>query len=71
MIRSELQPEETSGLARSGDISRMLPMEAHLLAQGWAARAAMAAAGAAAPQAPCALNSWGCSVLRAEAAEDL
>ena len=48
VIRSELQPEETSGLARSGDISRMLPMEAHLLAQGWAARAAMTAAGLAA-----------------------
>ena len=51
VVRSELQPEETSGLARSSDLSRMLPLEAHLLAHGWAARRAMAAAGAAAAAA--------------------
>ena len=45
VVRSELQPEETSGLARSSDISRMLPMEAHLLAHGWAARTALTKAG--------------------------
>lgn len=35
VIRSSLQPEETAGLTRSGDLSRMLPFEAHLLAAGW------------------------------------
>jgi len=35
VLRSPLQPEETAGLARSGDISRMLPSEAHLVAAGW------------------------------------
>lgn len=35
VIRSPLQPEETRGLARSGDLSRMLPAEAALLAAGW------------------------------------
>lgn len=35
VIRSALQPEETRGLTRSGDLSRMLPFEAHLLAAGW------------------------------------
>jgi hypothetical protein len=34
-VRSSLQPEETAGLTRSGDLSRMLPFEAHLLAAGW------------------------------------
>lgn len=35
VIRSEESPEETRGLTRSGDLSRMLPLEAHLLAAGW------------------------------------
>lgn len=35
VLRSPLQPEETAGLARSGDLSRMLPHEAHLVAVGW------------------------------------
>lgn len=35
VIRSPLVPEETWGLTRSGDLSRMLPSEAHLLAAGW------------------------------------
>ena len=35
LIRSELEPEETRGLTRSGDLSRMLPSEAHLMASGW------------------------------------
>ncbi|PSC69825.1 von Willebrand type A [Micractinium conductrix] len=35
VIRSPMQPEETRGLTRSGDLSRMLPFEAHLLAAGW------------------------------------
>ena len=35
VIRSEQCPEETRGLTRSGDLSRMLPAEAHLLAAGW------------------------------------
>lgn len=35
VVRSPLQPEETRGLTRSGDLSRMLPFEAHLLAAGW------------------------------------
>ena len=35
VIRSSLQPEETAGLTRSGDLTRMLPFEAHLLAAGW------------------------------------
>ena len=35
MVRSSLQPEETAGLTRSGDLSRMLPFEAHLMAAGW------------------------------------
>eukprot|EP00208_Stichococcus_sp_RCC1054_P001044 CAMPEP_0206142050 /NCGR_PEP_ID=MMETSP1473-20131121/15266_1 /ASSEMBLY_ACC=CAM_ASM_001109 /TAXON_ID=1461547 /ORGANISM="Stichococcus sp, Strain RCC1054" /LENGTH=666 /DNA_ID=CAMNT_0053536869 /DNA_START=327 /DNA_END=2327 /DNA_ORIENTATION=- len=39
VIRSPLQPEETRGLARSGDISRMLPFEAHLMAAGSQRRA--------------------------------
>lgn len=34
VIRSPLQPEETRGLARSGDLSRMLPFEAHLMVAG-------------------------------------
>jgi uncharacterized protein with von Willebrand factor type A (vWA) domain len=38
VIRTEQSPEETRGLTRSGDISRMLPMEAHLLAAGWPRR---------------------------------
>lgn len=38
VIRSEQCPEETRGLTRSGDLSRMLPMEAHLLAAGWPRR---------------------------------
>ena len=38
VIRSEQSPEETRGLTRSGDLSRMLPMEAHLLAAGWPRR---------------------------------
>lgn len=32
VIRSEESPEETRGLTRSGDLSRMLPIEARLLA---------------------------------------
>lgn len=35
VVRSPQQPEETRGLTRSGDLSRMLPFEAHLLAAGW------------------------------------
>lgn len=35
VIRTEQSPEETRGLTRSGDLSRMLPMETHLLAAGW------------------------------------
>lgn len=35
VIRSPLQPDETRGLARSGDLSRMLPAEAALMAAGW------------------------------------
>ena len=35
MVRSPLQPEETRGLTRSDDLSRMLPFEAHLMAAGW------------------------------------
>ena len=35
VVRTEQSPEETRGLTRSGDLSRMLPMEAHLLAAGW------------------------------------
>eukprot|EP00884_Botryococcus_braunii_P021264 jgi/Botrbrau1/7821/Bobra.9_2s0002.1 len=35
LIRSPLQPEETSGLTRSAELSRMLPSEAHLVAVGW------------------------------------
>ncbi|KAI7839236.1 hypothetical protein COHA_006934 [Chlorella ohadii] len=35
VIRSPQRPEETRGLTRSGDLSRMLPFEAHLLAAGW------------------------------------
>ena len=38
LIRSELEPEETRGLTRSGDLSRMLPSEAHLMASGWPVR---------------------------------
>ena len=38
LIRSELEPEETRGLTRSGDLSRMLPSEAHLMASGWHVR---------------------------------
>jgi len=38
VIRTEQSPEETRGLTRSGDISRMLPMETHLLAAGWPRR---------------------------------
>ncbi|KAL4527328.1 hypothetical protein Ndes2526B_g08972 [Nannochloris sp. 'desiccata'] len=38
VIRTEQSPEETRGLTRSGDLSRMLPMEAHLLAAGWPRR---------------------------------
>jgi uncharacterized protein with von Willebrand factor type A (vWA) domain len=40
VVRSEAAPEETRGLTRSGDLSRMLPAEAHLLAAGWPRRAA-------------------------------
>lgn len=36
--RSPLQPEETHSLGRSGDISRMLPFEMHLLAAKRASR---------------------------------
>jgi hypothetical protein len=35
VVRSEQSPEETRGLSRSGDLSRMLPSEARLLAAGW------------------------------------
>lgn len=35
VTRSPLVPEETWGISRSGDLSRMLPSEAHLLAAGW------------------------------------
>lgn len=35
MVRSPLQPEEVRGLARSGDLSRMLPSEIMLMAHGW------------------------------------
>ncbi|KAF8063042.1 viaA [Scenedesmus sp. PABB004] len=35
VVRSPLQPEEVRGLARSGDLSRMLPSEMALLAHGW------------------------------------
>jgi hypothetical protein len=30
-----MQPEEVRGLARSGDLSRMLPSEIMLMAHGW------------------------------------
>jgi hypothetical protein len=35
VLRSPLSPEETSGLARSDDLGRMLPAEAALIAAGW------------------------------------
>jgi uncharacterized protein with von Willebrand factor type A (vWA) domain len=35
MIRSPLVPEETRGLSRSGELSRMMPSEMALLAAGW------------------------------------
>eukprot|EP00878_Enallax_costatus_P047081 GHUV01057462.1.p1 GENE.GHUV01057462.1~~GHUV01057462.1.p1 ORF type:complete len:525 (+),score=160.82 GHUV01057462.1:163-1737(+) len=35
VVRSPLQPEEVRGLARSGELSRMLPSEMALLAHGW------------------------------------
>ena len=41
LIRSSLEPEETRGLTRSGDLSRMLPSEAHLMASGWPVSAGM------------------------------
>ncbi len=41
VVRSPLQPEETRGLTRSGDLSRMLPFEAHLMAAGWPRRPAV------------------------------
>lgn len=44
VIRSEQSPEETRGLTRSGDISRMLPGEAHLLAAGWPRKSAVSGA---------------------------
>jgi len=44
MVRSPLQPEETSGLARSGDLSLMLPAEASLVAKGWPRMGSMASA---------------------------
>jgi hypothetical protein len=39
VVRSPLQPEEVRGLARSGDLSRMLPSEMALLAHGYPRRA--------------------------------
>lgn len=50
VIRSSLQPEETAGLTRSGDLSRMLPFEAHLMAAGWPRNAGPG--GACPPQFP-------------------
>jgi uncharacterized protein with von Willebrand factor type A (vWA) domain len=44
VVRSEQSPEETRGLTRSGDLSRMLPTEAHLLAAGWPRRGGTEAA---------------------------
>jgi len=38
VVRSPLQPEETRGLGRSGDLGRMLPAEAALMARGWPRR---------------------------------
>ena len=38
VIRSEESPEETRGLTRSGDLSRMLPIEARLLARNRSSR---------------------------------
>ncbi|CAD7700910.1 unnamed protein product [Ostreobium quekettii] len=38
IVRSPLQPEETRGLSRSDDLSRMLPAEAALMAAGWPKR---------------------------------
>jgi hypothetical protein len=49
LVRSALQPEETAGLTRSGDLSRMLPAEAHLLAAGWPRAASDGGARARAP----------------------
>jgi hypothetical protein len=34
LVRSPLEPEETNGLCRSDDISRMLPSEMALIAHG-------------------------------------
>jgi hypothetical protein len=36
LVRSPLEPEETNGLCRSDDISRMLPSEMALIANGGA-----------------------------------
>ena len=47
VIRSAQAPEETRGLTRSGDLSRMLPLEAHLLAAGWPRRGGSAQGAAA------------------------
>jgi uncharacterized protein with von Willebrand factor type A (vWA) domain len=47
VVRSPLQPEEVRGLARSGDLSRMLPSEIMLMAHGWPRKASGATAAAA------------------------
>jgi uncharacterized protein with von Willebrand factor type A (vWA) domain len=45
VVRSPLQPEEVRGLARSGELSRMLPSEMALLAHGWPRKRAVGAGG--------------------------
>jgi hypothetical protein len=53
VVRSPLQPEEVRGLARSGDLSRMLPSEIMLMAHGWPRKGG----GASRPESPG--GAWG------------
>ncbi|GBF88932.1 hypothetical protein Rsub_01431 [Raphidocelis subcapitata] len=63
VVRSPLQPEEVRGLARSGDLSRMLPSEIMLMAHGWPRKPAgsNSGSGAAAAAAAAAADGNGTS----------
>ncbi|WIA19969.1 hypothetical protein OEZ85_005847 [Tetradesmus obliquus] len=65
VVRSPLQPEEVRGLARSGDLSRMLPSEMALLAHGWPRKVKVPAAGQDAAAAAAAVGQAGGGVATA------
>jgi hypothetical protein len=70
VVRSPLQPEEVRGLARSGELSRMLPSEMALLAHGWPRKVMVPAAAASQDAAAAAAAAYTGSGVATASTED-